>query len=68
MPDSPAAPRAPTPWTFLIVLVIVSILVSALIAYLGITGRLGGPIPGTRYGPGGLVLAVTGTFAGLAGF
>lgn len=44
MPD--VAP--PRPWKFLIVVVVVAVLVSVVVGYLGITGQLGWGIPGTQ--------------------
>ena len=35
----------PVPLSFLIVVFSVAIIVGAVVAYLGITGQLGGPIP-----------------------
>jgi hypothetical protein len=46
-----AAPSA-TPWRFVWIVFLVAAIISVVIAWLGITGRLGGPIPGTSPGSG----------------
>ncbi len=52
-PSPPAPPKAPPrPNTFLIALVVVAVVVASVVGYLGISGKLGGGIPGTKPGSG----------------
>ncbi len=47
-PSSPGtAPK--TPWRFIVIAVVVTAVLAALIGYLGVTGQLGGVIPGTSH-------------------
>ena len=41
-------PSEGRPWTFLVIVILAAVLVSAAVAYLGITGLIGGGIPGTH--------------------
>lgn len=52
---APAAPTPPLPWRFFIVAIVVAIAVSALIAYLGLTGHIGAGITGEKPPGGGAV-------------
>jgi hypothetical protein len=45
---------APLPWLFIVLAIVVAIAVSAVVAYLGITGHLGGGIPGSNSPGNGL--------------
>lgn len=41
------APEPRRPWGFLIALILLAVVVSAVVGYLGIAGLIGGGIPGT---------------------
>ncbi len=46
-PSARTAPR--TPWRFIVVAVVAAAAIAAVIGYLGVTGQLGGVIPGTSH-------------------
>jgi hypothetical protein len=49
------SPPPPLPWRFFIVAIVVAIAVSAIIAYLGLTGHIGAGVTGEKSPGGGLV-------------
>lgn len=49
MTGSPPAAPVARPWTFLVIVLVIAVVVSAAIAYLGIAGVIGGGIPGTHH-------------------
>lgn len=55
MSAPPGAPPPPLPWRFFIVAIVVAIAVSAIIAYLGLTGHIGAGVTGEKSPGGGLV-------------
>jgi hypothetical protein len=42
------SPPPKRPWAFLIAVIVASVVISAIVMYLGITGAIGGGIPGTQ--------------------
>lgn len=52
MSSSPT-PSAAQPWRFIIVVIVVAVAISFAVGYFGLTGQLGGTIPGTRTGHAG---------------
>ncbi|MCI4331195.1 MAG: hypothetical protein L3K19_05040 [Thermoplasmata archaeon] len=42
-------PAPSIPWTFVIVLIVASVVISIVLGYWGATGQLGHPIPGTHH-------------------
>jgi hypothetical protein len=55
MGATPAPPAPPLPWRFFLVAISVAIAISAIIAYLGLTGHLGAGITGEKSPGGGIV-------------
>lgn len=65
MPEAAPEATPPVPWLFFLIAILVAVAVGAIIAYLGLTGRIGAGIPGSRSPSGGLVFALLGAFGEL---
>ncbi|MGC2289693.1 MAG: hypothetical protein WA688_07555 [Thermoplasmata archaeon] len=50
----PDAAPPPLPWLFFIVAIVGAVAVGAVLGYLGLTGHLGGGIPGSKSPSGGI--------------
>ena len=48
----PTRPRPERPWGFIITLLVIAAVAATVVGYLGVTGRLGGEIPGQSPGHG----------------